>query len=36
MQALLPYIYTYARYAYDSGVSLVHPLYYDFPEDVNA
>lgn len=29
--ALLPYIYTYARMAYDSGVSLVHPMYYEYP-----
>ena len=30
--ALVPYIYTYARKAYDSGVSLCRPLYYDYPE----
>ncbi len=29
--ALLPYIYTYARLAYDSGISLVHPMYYENP-----
>ena len=28
--ALLPYIYTYARYAYDMGISIVHPMYYDY------
>ncbi len=30
--ALVPYIYTYAREAYDTGVSLCRPLYYDHPE----
>jgi hypothetical protein len=30
--ALIPYLYTASRLAYDSGVSLVHPLYYDWPE----
>lgn len=30
--ALLPYIYTYARMAYDSGVSLIRPMYYEYPE----
>jgi len=30
--ALIPYIYTYARYAYDSGVSICRPMYYDYPE----
>ena len=30
--AMIPYIYTAARLAYDSGVSMVHPLYYDWPE----
>ncbi|HVO34474.1 MAG TPA: TIM-barrel domain-containing protein [Gemmatimonadales bacterium] len=30
--ALIPYIYTAARRAYDSGVSVVHPLYYDWPD----
>lgn len=29
--ALLPYIYTYARMAYDSGVSLIRPMYYEDP-----
>lgn len=29
--ALLPYIYTYARMAYDSGVSLIRPMYYENP-----
>lgn len=30
--ALFPYIYTNARYAYDSGISILHPMYYDHPE----
>jgi alpha-glucosidase len=30
--AMIPYLYTAARRAYDSGVSVVHPLYYDWPE----
>ena len=30
--AMIPYIYTAARRAYDSGVSMVHPLYYDWPD----
>jgi len=29
--ALIPYVYTAARRAFDSGVSIVHPLYYDWP-----
>ena len=34
--ALLPYIYTYARNAYDSGISLVHPMYYEYPDAPEA
>lgn len=34
--ALIPYIYTYSRQAYDTGVSLCRPLYYDFPEENEA
>ena len=30
-QALLPYVYSAARASYDTGVAVVHPLYYDFP-----
>ena len=30
--ALLPYIYTMARFAYDSGISLIRPMYYEYPE----
>ena len=33
--ALIPYIYTMGRLAYDSGVSLIRPMYYEFP-DMNA
>ncbi len=31
--SLVPYIYTAAREAYDTGVSLCRPLYYEWPED---
>ena len=34
--ALMPYIYTAAREAYDTGISICRPLYYDSPEDNNA
>ena len=34
--ALMPYIYTACRQAYDTGVSLCRPLYYDYPEENNA
>lgn len=30
---LAPYIYTAAREAYDTGVSICRPLYYEYPED---
>ncbi len=30
--ALLPYIYTMARMTYDSAVSLIRPMYYEFPD----
>ncbi len=33
---LLPYRYTFARVAHDTGVSLLRPLYYDYPLDENA
>jgi alpha-glucosidase (family GH31 glycosyl hydrolase) len=29
---LVPYLYTSARVAYDTGVSIVHPMYYHWPE----
>ncbi len=34
--ALIPYIYTYARKAYDTGISLCRPMYYDYPEKEEA
>ncbi|MBQ9398172.1 MAG: DUF5110 domain-containing protein [Bacteroidales bacterium] len=34
--ALSPYIYNMARKAYDTGVSLCRPLYYEYPEDERA
>ncbi len=34
--ALIPYIYTYARYSYDTGISLCRPMYYDYPESEEA
>ena len=34
--ALMPYIYTACRQAYDTGVSLCRPLYYEWPEESNA
>ena len=30
--ALFPYIYTMAREAYDTGISICRPLYYNFPD----
>lgn len=29
----VPYIYTAARKAYESGISIVRPMYYDYPND---
>jgi len=29
--SLIPYIYSFARKTYETGVSLCHPLYYEFP-----
>jgi hypothetical protein len=34
--SLVPYIYTASRNAYDSGVSICRPMYYDFPEKQEA
>lgn len=34
--ALIPYIYTYARKAYDTGESICRPLYYDSPQENEA
>ena len=33
---LTPYIYTAARQAYDTGVSITRPLYYYWPEEDKA
>jgi alpha-glucosidase len=33
---LIPYIYTEARKTYDTGVSFLRPLYYDWPEQQEA
>lgn len=34
--ALFPYIYTAAREAYDTGICINRPLYYDYPEESRA
>jgi alpha-glucosidase len=34
--ALMPYIYTAAREAFDTGVSLLRPMYYAWPEEEHA
>ncbi len=34
--ALIPYIYTSSRETFESGISLCHPLYYDYPETEQA
>ena len=34
--SMIPYIYTMSREAYDSGVSLLRPMYYDHPESAEA
>jgi alpha-glucosidase (family GH31 glycosyl hydrolase) len=34
--SLIPYIYTYSRMAYDSGVSLIRPMYYEHPTEEKA
>eukprot|EP01094_Clydonella_sp_ATCC50884_P030386 TRINITY_DN9908_c0_g1_i1.p1 TRINITY_DN9908_c0_g1~~TRINITY_DN9908_c0_g1_i1.p1 ORF type:complete len:1085 (-),score=270.03 TRINITY_DN9908_c0_g1_i1:780-3968(-) len=33
---LVPYIYTAVREAYDNGLSLIRPMYYDFPQHASA
>ena len=33
---LMPYIYTAARQAYDTGISICRPLYYEWPEEKEA
>ncbi len=30
--ALVPYLYTHSRQAYDSGVAAIHPIYYEYPD----
>jgi hypothetical protein len=35
-EALLPYIYNGHRSAFDTGVGLIRPMYYDWPEEDNA
>jgi alpha-glucosidase len=35
-ESLIPYIYTAARTAYDSAISICHPLYYHYPEAAEA
>jgi len=34
--ALIPYIYTYARNTFETGISLVHPMYYENPNSPEA
>ena len=34
--SLVPYIYTAAHNAYENGISVVHPMYYDDPESPEA
>ncbi|MBQ9185556.1 MAG: DUF5110 domain-containing protein [Bacteroidales bacterium] len=34
--ALSPYIYDMARVAYDTGISICRPLYYEYPEEEKA
>lgn len=34
--SLIPYIYTMSREAYDTGVSLCRPMYYEYPEAPEA
>ncbi|MBB3188651.1 glycoside hydrolase family 31 protein [Microbacter margulisiae] len=34
--ALAPYIYTMSRKAYDTGISLCRPMYYDYPQNKEA
>ncbi len=33
---MIPYIYTAARKAYDTGISICRPMYYDYPEGEEA
>jgi alpha-glucosidase len=33
---LIPYIYSYERKAYETGIGIVRPLVYDYPDDKNT
>jgi alpha-glucosidase (family GH31 glycosyl hydrolase) len=34
--ALVPYIYNAWRQAFDTGLSLIRPMYYDYPQVLNV
>ncbi len=34
--SLIPYIYTAARETFETGISICHPLYYDYPDEQQA
>lgn len=34
--SFIPYMYSYERMAYDTGLGLVRPLLFDYPEDANV
>ncbi len=34
--SLVPYIYTEAFLTFETGVTMLHPLYYDYPDEENA
>ena len=34
--SLIPYIYTAAREAHDNGISILRPMYYEYPKEDNA
>lgn len=34
--SLIPYMYSYEREAYDTGLGLVYPLLFDYPDDENV
>ena len=31
-ESLVPYIYTQLRQSYDTGLSIIVPMYYDYPD----
>jgi hypothetical protein len=35
-EALIPYIYNATRQAFDDGISLLRPMYYEFPQNAEA